>query len=134
MTYFDFQEIETKDRNDLLQYVVGSIAIGELNIATSMNPEIGWFLSKIFKPEGGIGGDHLWAIEHIPVKGSLGQFRLYRGDDIDQTEENSLYDADEVIDALFKAFHNHKMHFPNHESTVAEILKRIPEYRENLRT
>lgn len=134
MTYFDFQEIETEDRNELLQYVVGPIAIGELNTATSMNPEIGWWLSRIFKPAGGLGGDHLWAIEHIPDKGNLGKFRLYRGDDIDGTEENSIYDADEVIEALIKAFDDHKIHFPNHQSTVAEILKRIPQYRENLRT
>lgn len=133
MTYFDFKEIETEDRNDLLQYVVGPIVIGELNIATSMNPEIGWLLSQIFKPEGGIGGDHLWAIEHIPEKGSLGQFRLYRGDDIDQTEENDLYDVSEVIEALVKAFNDYKVDFPNHEPVVNEILKRMPEYQENLR-
>lgn len=134
MNYFDLWEVETENRHDLMSYVVQSLASNEMLIATCMNPKIGGALDHVFQPEGGLGGDHLWAIEHIPEKGGLGQFRLYRGDDIDGTEENSLYDTNEVIEALIKAFDDYKVRFPNHESTVSEILKRIPEYRENLRT
>ena len=134
MNYFDLQEVETENRQDLISYVIQSITSQEMLIATCMNPKFGGALEHIFRPAGGLGGDHLWAIEHLPGKGGLGQFRLYRGDDIDGTEENSVYDADEVIEALIKAFDDHKIHFPDHQATVDEILKLIPQYRENLRT
>lgn len=134
MSYFDLTEVETKDPSELLNFISVQIVYGEMNIATCMNPEIGIWLGNVFQPEGGTGSDPLWAIEHIPETGTHGKFRLYRGDDIDGTEENSVYDADEVVDALIKAFHNYKTHFPDHQTTVDEILKLMPQYREKLRT
>lgn len=134
MSYFDLREIETRNRRELLEFVASEVAYGEMRIATCMNPQMGAWLGEVFRPNGGTGGDPLWAIAHIPESGLLGKFQVWRGDDIDAVEETEIYGAEEFIAELINQFHVYLSQCPEHKSIVDQIIKSMPEYRGKLRT
>lgn len=134
MSYFDLREIETQDRRELLEFIASQVAYGEMRIATCMYPEMGAWLGEVFRPNGGTGSDPLWAIAHIPESGMLGKFQVWRGDDIDRTEETEIYSAEEFVAELIKQFYVYLRQCPEHRAIVDQIMKQMPEYQEKLRT
>lgn len=127
--------IEKPARDRLLHWVVAAIVCGELASATATNPSPGAWLERLFKINGGLMGDPMWELDHIPKAGGLGHFQAHADEEFSGIlPEDDIYSVEEVFDMLIELFGVYSKDFPNGEVIVAQILSRIPEYRERLRS
>lgn len=132
MSYFDMKEIDVIDRSELIRFVCDVIAMQEMISGKGMNPKIGQYIDAVLGSPGGMGGDPLWAIEHHRAPTGLGTFEIWRGNDIDQTEENAEFPGEQFIDQLRSSIISCRSRYPDYKYIFDELFDIIARHMANM--
>jgi hypothetical protein len=89
------------------------------------NAPIDCFLEKILGPEGGLGGDPGWEIDHLPEQDSEGSYRVWADFDVSGIEPaEKIYSAKIFRQAIRESLIFFGEAYPEKMSEVVEVIKR----------
>ena len=126
---------EKSPRDQLIHWVLLAILRGEVVSASHENSKRGTWLDGLFKVNGGLIGDPMWELCHVPEAGGLGHFQAHADEEFSGIlPEDDIYPAEQVIEVLVEVLSNEAIRYPENSAIVAQIISRIPEYREHLRS